>query len=631
MPISASALEFDQHLRMLVMGPQKIGKALANGEPVLTPSGFVPIESLKVGDFVIGSDGGPTRVTGVFPQGSKPLCRFIADDGAYVVCSEDHLWVTTTLKELRRGMYYSPRTSKDRSAPRRKIPTGRVGKGSVKTAAEIRKTLDASHFLPQLSKPVRFSQADKLPLDPYFLGLMLGDGSLLRKLSFTKPDEELLMAVTAYAEALGDKTARDVDTDRCPTVRINGGLQGAVQSRLTSLGLFNLRSPEKFIPGPYRTAPSADRLALLEGLCDTDGYVCDSGLQAEFSTASDRLRDDVVFIVRSLGGRAFVRSKIVEGETYWSVMISFADGTCPFRLKRKALRWKAKRDNALRQRVAAVEAAGEGDCTCISVEAEDQLFVTRDFLLTHNTTHVVATAPGPVRVLNCESDTALRGAQRETKNFDFERVAGWDSMMAAVVAAKKDAKAGAIKTVVVDPLSTFGDRLMAECVTATRTKEGNEDGRKAHPEFTKRIVHLVDLLMTIPAHVIVITHYMETGGDDESKKLGSGLVPLMPNTASRTKIGAMFYDIVWVDIAKPGWPEYRGRTFITSPDGAWGPGCRSLNGYDKLPAHIGEFIKAVKEGAVGKAKVETKPKANGVALVKPAGRAIAVGSPGVRR
>jgi AAA domain len=224
-------------------------------------------------------------------------------------------------------------------------------------------------------------------------------------------------------------------------------------------------------------------------------------------------------------------------------------------------------------------------------------------------THVISTSPGPVRVLLCESDTALRGAQRESKNFDFERITGWDSMMKAVVEAKRDAKVGTIKTVVVDPITTFADRLLAECVHATLTKEGNEDGRKAHPEFTKRIVHLVDLLMTIPAHLVVIAHHMETGGDDDGKKLGMGLVPLMPNTASRTKLGAMFYDVVWMDIAKAGQPEYRGRTFVTGPDGCWGPGCRSLAVNDKLPAHIGEFIKAMKAGETG-----MKPKVNGAAV-----------------
>jgi AAA domain len=213
------------------------------------------------------------------------------------------------------------------------------------------------------------------------------------------------------------------------------------------------------------------------------------------------------------------------------------------------------------------------------------------------TEHAVSTSPDPVRVLLCEDDTALRGARRQTTKFDFERIVGWNSMMKAVTEAKLDAKAGKIKTVIVDPITTFADKLLAECVAATLTKEGNEDGRKAHPEFTKRIIHLVDLLMTIPAHLIVVAHHMETGGDDDSKKLGPGLVPLMPNTASRTKMGAMFYDVVWMDLAKVGWPEYRGRTFITSPDGAWGPGCRSLAGSDRLPAHIGKFLEATKEGA----------------------------------
>ena len=226
------------------------------------------------------------------------------------------------------------------------------------------------------------------------------------------------------------------------------------------------------------------------------------------------------------------------------------------------------------------------------------------------TTHAVETSPGPVRVLLCEDDSALLGARRQTRNFEFERVTGWNSMMKYVVEAKRDAKDGKLKTLIVDPITMFADNLLEECFVATKTKEGNEDGRKAHPEFTKRILHIVTLLLTIPAHVIVIAHYMDTGGDDDTKKLGAGLMPLMPNTASRTKLAAMFYNVVWMDLAKPGQPEYRNRTFITSPDGCWGPGCRSLASNEKLPAHVGEFIKAMNSD-------RKSAKVNGAAVPKP--------------
>jgi hypothetical protein len=242
---------------------------------------------------------------------------------------------------------------------------------------------------------------------------------------------------------------------------------------------------------------------------------------------------------------------------------------------------------------------------------------------TGTTTHVVSTAPGPVRVLLCEaSDSALNGALAETKDFDFERVTGWDTMMKFIVEAKRDAKEGKIKSVVVDPLNFFADRLMAECTKATMTKEGNEDGRRAHPELSKRLEHAVALLLTIPAHVIVTSHFMEVGGDDNGKpKSGKGLVPLMPNTRSKSMIAAMFHDIVWFD---KGWKEipeadqYNGRVFVVAEEGVFGPGGRHLKGAGILPGHVGRLIERSTLG--GKKPTSAKPTVNGApprAPIKP--------------
>jgi AAA domain len=234
------------------------------------------------------------------------------------------------------------------------------------------------------------------------------------------------------------------------------------------------------------------------------------------------------------------------------------------------------------------------------------------------TTHAIATSPSPVRVLLCEAtDSALKGAKRETDKFDFDRVRGWDSMTKAIIEAKRDAKDGKIKTVVVDPLNFFADILMSECTQATLTKDDKEDGRRAHPEFTKRIKHVINLLQTIPAHLVVINHYMEVGGDENSDKpkSGPGIVPLMPNMASRTAVAAMFHDIVWFDTARKDAPiHFNNRVFVTSADGVWGPGCRSITTNDVLPAHVGQFIKtiAAQKNGVGRiapppARVQPKP------------------------
>jgi hypothetical protein len=215
------------------------------------------------------------------------------------------------------------------------------------------------------------------------------------------------------------------------------------------------------------------------------------------------------------------------------------------------------------------------------------------------TTHAISTAPGPVRVLACEqTSTALAGAKRETSDFDVEFVRGWDTMTKFIIEAKADAKAGVIKSVVVDPLNFFADRLLVEMFNATKTNAGADDGRKAYPEFTKRIKHAVELLQTIPAHLIVISHYMEVGGgeDNDKPKAGVGLIPIMPTMAARSAIAAMFHDIVWLDYAPAGSDHFHNRIFVTSADGVWGPGCRSNVKNKIVPAHIGQFIEAMRGG-----------------------------------
>jgi hypothetical protein len=91
---------------------------------------------------------------------------------------------------------------------------------------------------------------------------------------------------------------------------------------------------------------------------------------------------------------------------------------------------------------------------------------------------------------------------------------------------------------------------------------------------------------------------MEVGGDENGKpKSGKGIVPLMPNTASKTAVAAMFYDVVWMDIANKDQQtqSYNDRIFVTGPEGAWGIGCRSLKKNELIPAHIGKFIERMRE------------------------------------
>jgi hypothetical protein len=227
-------------------------------------------------------------------------------------------------------------------------------------------------------------------------------------------------------------------------------------------------------------------------------------------------------------------------------------------------------------------------------------------------TAAVCTSPAPVRVLLCEGDTALREPQRRGAKFDFERIlseGAYKQMTSMLLQAKEDAKAKLIKTVVIDPLSDFADRLLAESMKLNLTNDGNEDGRRAYPHYTKRLMHCIDLAFTIPAHLIVISHYYEVGGGELGlPKTGEGIVPLIPGQA-RARISARFNDVLWLDFDK----ATGDRMFVTGPQGAWGPGCRSLPNTTRLPADFTALIKTfAANGNTAPAK-----KTNGVAAAKP--------------
>jgi hypothetical protein len=211
----------------------------------------------------------------------------------------------------------------------------------------------------------------------------------------------------------------------------------------------------------------------------------------------------------------------------------------------------------------------------------------------------VTTCPRPVGVILCEGDTALaypRTVLRDDEGLSqkqmdevlkFQKVDSWDSMMKAVVEARAAAEAGEIQTVVVDPLNFFADRLIDQCFQWYKTKEGNEDGRKAHPECAKRLRQLChQLIYALPCHVIVVSHYLDVG--DAAKKGGPDKVPLLPNQESRSVVHGMFPHKIWMDLDPNGQ-----RIFVMTPNGFTGPGVRGYRGAESMTADFGGLMRAL--------------------------------------
>lgn len=216
------------------------------------------------------------------------------------------------------------------------------------------------------------------------MGALLGDGSIsTSNVQITIADEEL------YENLLADG---------CDIVKWKGryqyGVRG-IQSRLRSMGLLGATSHTKRVPAIYLNGCIEDRLAILQGLMDTDGYADTRG-HCSYSSVNRGLADDVQYLVRSLGGKASVTVKNRKSGLSYEVNIRMPDSDITnstlFRLKRKADRCRGKAYNGgvsdVTRRIVSIVPDGEAECTCISVENKDRLYIAGDFTVTHNT-HIV--------------------------------------------------------------------------------------------------------------------------------------------------------------------------------------------------------------------------------------------------
>ena len=361
------------------------GRAQPLDRQVLTPDGFRPIGALRVGDLVIGSDGMPTPVIGVYPQGRREVFRVTTQDGSSTLACAEHLWFVTTPDDRKHG--------KDGRVLQTREMIGR-----------LRRHHQRRFELP-LVEPVELAKQD-VPIDPYALGLLLGDGCITTKTtpSFTTGDPELadaleraLPGIELRRKGRFDYVLRHVDGHRGGVIVSN-----PVTVALRELGLAGARSNTKFVPDCYLQNAPVVRLAVLQGLLDTDGGpVTQEGRRCriQYGTSSKRLAEDVIFLVRSLGGVVYRRRRVAHGRRpgfaggrpvhhrldAHILDIRLPVGLEPFRLRRKHALYHERGGVRPMRLIDSIEPAGKAETVCIQVAAEDSLYVTDDFLVTHNT------------------------------------------------------------------------------------------------------------------------------------------------------------------------------------------------------------------------------------------------------
>jgi len=212
------------------------------------------------------------------------------------------------------------------------------------------------------------------------------------------------------------------------------------------------------------------------------------------------------------------------------------------------------------------------------------------------TVTTLMTCPKPAYLINSGGEGAWQGALPHTTDFEFDDVNQTDSKIlnsfeAALKVAREGVAAGKYKTIIWDEFSTYAYHLLNALEAAT-DKGSGPDGRRVYPEYTKRLVSAVERLMLIPAHLIVLSHFYDSGAEIEGqlKKEGKGIMPAVAG-AARQKIPGLFPNVAFL--------EKRGanRFLMFSLDGVWGPGTRNLPGVDELPADISLLCKKIASAA----------------------------------
>ena len=375
------------------------GKAQPLDAGVLTPEGFRPMGDLEVGDEVISQDGKPTAVTGVFPQGEKTIYRVHFSDGSSTECCDEHLWLTRTYKERN----YASRC-------RRNGKDWDCAKPKVRSLEEIKNTLEAPHLgaknhsVPMVD-PVEHPEKD-YEVDPYTLGVMIGDGYLpgyRATPSLASGDDgvvERFKTGLPSGVSMQPKREEHTDTSEWYITRNAEGGANAFTDALEDLDLRGLRSESKFIPERYLLGSVRQREALLQGLMDADGTVGQKGHNVTFTTVSERLAEDMQALVQSLGGtagRAERRTSYThngekrDGALSYRLTVSLPPEIEPFHVECKASRVVPKSTYRPARYITDVEEVGQKEAQCIRVAAESSLYVTEDYLVTHNTLAAILT------------------------------------------------------------------------------------------------------------------------------------------------------------------------------------------------------------------------------------------------
>ena len=349
-------------------------KAHPYSQTVYTPDGHKLWKDIKVGSTLFTESGETTTVSEIHEVGTQDIYEVVFNDGRIVRATEDHLW------NVYRFVSKSIKNTSRHSVKNMNLST-----------KEIQKYVNSKSYIYNkikipIPEAVNFNAQD-VPLDAYTLGLMLGDGSIGKS---TNNQSDITMK---HAD-LDD--IKEFIPFKIRHENWGGDIRNVIfipngRNIYKELNLFDKKAGTKFIPDIYKYNSQEVRFGIINGLLDTDGSVTKDFGVIEYSTKSEQMAKDFMFIVHSLGLGGKISSKIANGVVYYRCYIYCnPDETRLFNLKRKKELLKTKKENKFAKNkrkfisVERVTCVGKEQAKCVTVTNPTSLYLIGDMVVTHN-------------------------------------------------------------------------------------------------------------------------------------------------------------------------------------------------------------------------------------------------------
>jgi phosphate starvation-inducible protein PhoH len=382
------------------------GKAQDLDSLVITPNGTKRIGDISPGDLVISENGESIKVLNIFPQGKKDIYKITFSDGLSANCCEEHLWNVIHRNHMHREFNINGK------------PNLKFQKYETLSLKDIiQKGINMGKrdkfFIPQQG----ITQFDnrEVSLDPYILGCLIGDGSLTGLTpEITSEDKEIIDYFQSWCDKnnlnLYPKENKNKQGNRIQySITSNKNKEvieyNTLTQKLREYNLMGSNSFSKFIPKDYLYNTKENRIELLQGLMDTDGWIQINKFrtgkghtsQPYYCTVSKQLKDDFVFLIQSLGGLCYVtenqgKYKAKGEKEYKLTAINYR--ICinlPNELRKNIFKLNRKQEriteqkNIINRSISKIEFLKNDEAVCILVDSPTHLYLTDNFIVTHNT------------------------------------------------------------------------------------------------------------------------------------------------------------------------------------------------------------------------------------------------------